>query len=77
MSYLKGRHGCVAVMHCKYWWPVCTGRCSIVLLCPAEVVRVWSVMSRTLADYIYTYISEPGSRVKLPEADSRARLVRV
>jgi hypothetical protein len=27
--------------------------------------------------YIYTYISKPGSRVKLPEADSRARLVRV
>jgi hypothetical protein len=27
--------------------------------------------------YIHTYISEPGSRVKLPEANSRARLVRV
>jgi hypothetical protein len=25
--------------------------------------------------YIYTYISEPGSRVKVPEADSRARLL--
>jgi hypothetical protein len=63
-SYLKGRNGCVAVIYCKCWWPVCTGCCSIVLLCRAELVRVWSVMSRTLADYIYvyTYISEPGSR---------------
>jgi hypothetical protein len=42
-----------------------------------KLVRVWGVTSRTLADYIYTYTSEPGSRVKLPEADSRARLVRV
>jgi hypothetical protein len=40
-----------------------------------KLVRVWSVTSRTCADYIY--ISEPGSRVELPEADSRARLVRV
>jgi hypothetical protein len=40
-----------------------------------KLVRVWSVTSRTLANYIY--ISESGSRVKLPEADSQARLVRV
>jgi hypothetical protein len=41
-----------------------------------KLVRLWSVTSWNLADYIYA-ISEPGSRVKLLEADSRARLVRV
>jgi hypothetical protein len=24
----KAEYGCVVVMHCKCWWPVCTGCCS-------------------------------------------------
>jgi hypothetical protein len=39
----------------------------------AKLVRVWSVTRRTVADYIYIYISPSLA----PEADSRARLVRV
>jgi hypothetical protein len=33
MSYLKIQDGCVVVMYCKCWWPVCTGCCSFVRRC--------------------------------------------
>jgi hypothetical protein len=29
-SYLKVRNGCVVVMYCKFWWPLCTECCSFV-----------------------------------------------
>ena len=42
-----------------------------------KLVRVWSVTSRNPLVHAWWNISEPGCRVKLPEVDSRARLVRV
>jgi hypothetical protein len=40
MSYLKGRNGCVVVMYCECWWPVCTGCCGFVLRYPAEHIFI-------------------------------------
>jgi hypothetical protein len=44
MSYLKGRNGCVVVMYCKCWWPVCTGCCGLVCYV-VQLSAYWVVRS--------------------------------